>query len=182
MADRRAAFLDRDGTLIEDRQYLADPDGVLLLPGAAAALRQLYKAGIPIVVVTNQSGIAQGLLTEAQYEATRDRLAQLLVAEGVSLDLQLHCPHHPDLSGPCACRKPGVELYERGAALLGADLTRSLFVGDRWRDVSPGLGFGGSAFLVPSSATPVDDCDRAVRAGVLEATLADAVAHFLARP
>jgi D-glycero-D-manno-heptose 1,7-bisphosphate phosphatase len=180
MTDRRAAFLDRDGTLMEDRHYLSDPDGVRLVPGAAAAVRQLRMAAISVVVVTNQSGIALGLITEQEYEATRDRLAQLMAAEGADLDLQLHCPHHPTVSGPCGCRKPAVELYERGAKLLGADLTSSLFVGDRWRDVAPGLGFGGRAFLVPSHATPTIERDRAERDGVLAPTLGDAVARFLA--
>ncbi len=181
MPDRRAAFLDRDGTLIEDREYLADPDGVRLLDGAAAAVRRLREAGVLIIVVTNQSGIAQGLITELEYEATRDRLAHLMAAEGVTIDLQLHCPHYPAVSGPCACRKPGVELFQRGATLLGADLTTSLYVGDRWRDVAPGLGFSGSAFLVPSSSTPPDDRVRAHDAGLLAATLGDAVSRFLAR-
>ena len=180
MADHRAAFLDRDGTLMEDRHYLATPDGVQLLPGAAAAVHQLRQAGILIIVVTNQSGIAQGLITEQQYEATRDRLAALMAAQGADLDQQLHCPHHPAVSGPCECRKPGVELYQRGARLLGADLTTSLYVGDRWRDVAPGLGFGGRAFLVPSQATPSTERDRAEREGILAPTLGDAVARFLA--
>lgn len=179
MPDRRAAFLDRDGTLIEDAHYLADPNRVRVLPGVAAALRRLRTAGVRTIVVTNQSGIAQGLITETQYAATRDRLAQLLAADGAELELQLHCPHHPDVTGPCRCRKPGTLLHEQGAAALGADLTRSLFVGDRWRDVEPGLTLGGTAVLVPSAATPDDERLRAAREGLLAPTLADAVTRFL---
>src|SRR5262245_40076214 len=171
MAERRVAFLDRDGTLIEDRHYLANPDGVVLLPGVTAAIRRLRAADVSIVIVTNQSGIAQGLITEQQYEATRDRLAKLLASEGAEVDLQLHCPHHPSVSGPCRCRKPGTELYERGAAQLGADLTTALYVGDRWRDVDPGLKLGGRAFLVPSTATPTDEREEAERLGLLCSSL-----------
>src|SRR5574338_106156 len=103
---RRAAFLDRDGTLIEDAIYLADPDRMRLLPGAAAAVRELNAHDVLAIVVTNQSGIAQGLLTEAQYEATRQRLDALLAERGARIDASYHCPHHPSVSGSCDCRKP----------------------------------------------------------------------------
>jgi len=180
MPDRRIAFLDRDGTLIEDRHYLSDPDGVELIAGASDAVRRLRDAGIMIVVVTNQSGIARGLITEAQYEATRDRLAELMNAAGAPLDLQLHCPHYPPISGHCGCRKPGTELYERAAAELGADLTKSLYVGDRWRDVAPGVALHGYAFLVPSAATPADERARAEQDGLLCSTLYEVVSRYLA--
>lgn len=181
MADGIAAFLDRDGTLIEDRHYLADSDQVRLLPGVIDATRALVDAGVRLIVVTNQSGIAQGLVTKAQYDATRDRLADLMSAGGVPLDLQLHCPHHPDVTGPCRCRKPGPELYERAAARFDLDLTRSLYVGDRWRDVAPGLAFGGMAWLVPSPQTPATDRLTADAHGIVAPSLADAVSRFLAR-
>ncbi|MFN8572384.1 MAG: HAD-IIIA family hydrolase [Gemmatimonadaceae bacterium] len=161
--------------------YLSDANLVQLVPGVAAAISRLRGAQVHPVVITNQSGIAQGLITEAQYAATRDRLAALLAAEGAEVDLQLHCPHHPDVTGPCSCRKPGTLLYERAAEQLGIDLTRSLFAGDRWRDVEPGITLGGMAVLVPSPATPADERDRAERQGLLAPTLGDAVTRFLAR-
>lgn len=145
---RAAAFIDRDGTLVAKRDYLADPEGVELVPGAAAALRRLRRAGYALVVVTNQSGIARGLYTPADYEAVRRRIDAVLAAEGVRLDGVYHCPHHPDLSGPCDCRKPGVGLYRRAAAQLGLDLGRSLYIGDRLKDVEPAEVLGGRAFLV----------------------------------
>ncbi len=181
MPDGRAAFLDRDGTLIVDAHYLADADRVELVPGAAAAVRRLRAAQVHPIVITNQSGIAQGFITEAQYVATRSRLATLLAAEGAEVELQLHCPHHPDVTGPCRCRKPGTLLYEQAAERLGIDLTRSLFAGDRWRDVEPGLTLGGMAVLVPSPATPAEERDRAERRGLLAPTLGDAVTRFLSR-
>ena len=143
-----AVFLDRDGTLIEDRHYLRDPSRVRLMPGAAEAVRRINLAGRPVVVVTNQSGIARGLLTEADYAATARRLAELLAAEGARLDGQYHCPHHPDLSGKCDCRKPGTLLYRRAAAELGLDLERSWWIGDRIRDIAAAGALGGRGLLV----------------------------------
>jgi D-glycero-D-manno-heptose 1,7-bisphosphate phosphatase len=176
---RPAAFLDRDGTLIRDEHYLADPDLVTLLPGAADAVRALNAAGVPVVVVTNQSGIARGLVTEAQYEAVRARLDALLAAEGARLDASYHCPHHPDHGSPCDCRKPARGMYEAAAADLGLRLDASLFAGDRWRDVAPGLAFGGTAVLVPSHNTPAADVERARREARVAERLDAVVREFL---
>lgn len=176
---RPAAFLDRDGTLIRDEHYLADPDRIVLIPGAAAAVRRLNEAAIPVVVVTNQSGIARGLVTEAQYEATRARLDALLAAEGARIDASYHCPHHPDFGSPCECRKPGRLLYERAAAEHGLRLAASLYAGDRWRDVAPALTLGGTGVLVPSHNTPAADLDRARREARVAERLGDVVEEFL---
>ena len=106
-----AVFLDRDGTIIEDAGYLGDPARIRLLPGAAEAIGRLNQAGMPVVVVTNQSGIARGVLDEAAYQATRVELDRLLAGRGARLDAQYHCPHHPEITGPCDCRKPGLLLH-----------------------------------------------------------------------
>ena len=179
-AGRAAAFLDRDGTLMRDMHYPRDPDAVVLIPGAAEALRRLESAGVVRVVVTNQSGIAQGKVSERDYEAVRDRLGALLAAEGAHVDASYHCPHHPDFTGPCDCRKPATGMYRDAAAALGLDPARSLLVGDRWRDVSPGLELGGFALLVPSEATPAADRERAQREARVVVTLGEAVALYLA--
>lgn len=172
---RAAAFLDRDGTLIRDAHFLRDPAQVELLPGVPAALRALRDAGYALVVVTNQSGIARGMLRESDYEATRMRLDELLAAHGVTLDASYHCPHHPDVTGPCDCRKPGTELHRRAASALGLDVTRSLYLGDRWRDVAPALTLGGRGILIPNDNTPDDDLIRAQAEAELAATLAEAL-------
>lgn len=169
---RPAAFLDRDGTLIHDAHYLRDPAQVRLIDGVPQALRQLANAGFALVVITNQSGIARGLISDADYAAVRARLDELLAQEGVRLDATLHCPHEPSISGPCECRKPGSLLYEQAIATLNLDASRSLFVGDRWRDVAPGLKLGGIAVLVPSADTPAEDLGRARR----EARIAESLA------
>lgn len=148
LARRRAAFLDRDGTLIVERHYLSDPDGVELIAGVAPALRALRESGHALIVVTNQSGIARGLISPAEYEAVQNRLAELLGEEGVVLDGVYHCPHHPDITGPCVCRKPGAALFEQAAREHHLDLSASLYIGDRVRDVLPALRYGGRGFLV----------------------------------
>lgn len=176
---RPAAFLDRDGTLIHDAHYLRDPALVRLLPDVAAPLRRLADAGYALVVITNQSGIARGLLTEMDYQAVRARLDALLAAEGVTLDASYHCPHEPERSGPCECRKPGTLLHRTAARDLGLDLVRSLYIGDRFRDVAPALALGGHGILVPSADTPGDERERAARETELAPTLHDAVARVL---
>ncbi|HEY5547620.1 MAG TPA: HAD-IIIA family hydrolase [Gemmatimonadaceae bacterium] len=178
---RRAAFLDRDGTLIEDANYLAQADHVRLLPGAPDAVRALNDHGVLAIVITNQSGIAQGLLTEAQYASTRDRLDHLMKSSGARIDATYHCPHYPPLSGPCECRKPGTLLYRRAAEHFGIDLATSLYVGDRDRDIAPGLAFGGFVRLVPSGSTPDGDHELARGHGVLAASLGEAIDDYLKR-
>jgi D-glycero-D-manno-heptose 1,7-bisphosphate phosphatase len=106
---RPAVFLDRDGTLVEEVDYLIDPGQVRLIPGAAAAVRRLNQAGWPVVIVTNQSMIARGMANERQLGRIHARLAELLSAEGAQLDGIYYCPHHPELGVPpyraaCDCR------------------------------------------------------------------------------
>ena len=152
MSLRPGVFLDRDGTLIEDPGYLADPEAVRLLPGAAEAVARLNRGGRPVVVVTNQSGIARGLLTEAQYLATEARLDALLAEHGARVAAHYFCPHHPEFTGPCDCRKPAPLLFRRAAERLGLDLAASWWVGDRMRDVQPAAALGGRGLLVLTGA------------------------------
>jgi D-glycero-D-manno-heptose 1,7-bisphosphate phosphatase len=176
---RGAAFLDRDGTLVVDQHYLAQAGRMRLVPGAADAVRRLNDAGVPVVVVTNQSGIARGLMTPAEYELTRSRLEELVAAAGARITATYHCPHFPDVSGPCECRKPGTLLYRRAARDHDLDVQRSLYAGDRMRDVIPGQLMGGLAVLVPSPETPAEDLETARREALVLATLGEAVERFL---
>lgn len=160
MADRslpEAALLDRDGTIVADTNYLREPELVQLLPGAADAIRMLAARGIPSVVITNQSGIARGIIGLEEYSAVRRRVEELLRAEGAELLDSFCCPHHPDVTGPCACRKPATELYERAARLHRLDLSRCVFIGDKRRDIEPAALFGARAWLVRSSRTAESD-------------------------
>lgn len=172
---RAAAFLDRDGTIIRDTEYLRDPADVELLPGVAPVIAALNAARIPVIVVTNQSGIARGLMTEADYTRVAMRLDALLAAEGARLDATYHCPHLPEISGPCECRKPGVLLYRRAMADHALDASASAYAGDRWRDIAAADAFGGRGYLVPSAATTADDRARTGGALRIVASLEEAV-------
>jgi len=144
----RAAFLDRDGTIIEDVGYLGDPDGIRFLPGALEALHLLRRAGYRLVLVTNQAGVARGLITESDVRRVNRRLTELLRAEGIPLEAVYYCPHHPE-HGPaeyrlaCDCRKPGPGMVQRAARELGVDPARSAILGDHLTDVGVAAAFPG---------------------------------------
>lgn len=137
---RLAAFLDRDGTLIEDIGYPRDPALVRLLPGAVGALRHLDRADFLLVVVSNQSGIGRGLIAPAEAAAVHHRFIECLLAEGVSLAASYYCPHAPD--DGCQCRKPAPGLLLRAAADFSIDLSNSFLIGDRPGDVEAALRAG----------------------------------------
>ena len=145
-----AVFLDRDGTIIEDAGYLHEPGKVKLLPGAADAVRRLNEHGLLAITVTNQSGIARGLYTVAEYSAVQRRMVELLEGHGAGahLDGAYFCPHHPRFTGPCECRKPGTKLFLEAQDALDIDFSRSWWVGDRLSDVQPALVLNGHGILV----------------------------------
>ena len=155
-AGRPAVFLDRDGTLIHDRHYLSDPAGVELLPGAGAAVARLNRAGLFVVLATNQSGIGRGWFSEDDYRAVHRRLLELLAEQGARLDADYHCPLSPEAPDPGAMRKPGAGMFLRAAREHGLDLAASWFVGDRDRDVAPAHEWGGRAVLVRSAQSEAD--------------------------
>src|SRR5262249_19203878 len=153
---KTVVFLDRDGTIIRDEHYLNDPARVVLLDGAAAAIARLRASDAAVIVVTNQSGIARGLITRTPYAAVRARFDSL-----VAVDATYMCPHHPDIDGPCDCRKPALGLYHQALADLGADDVRIVLIGDRWSDVAAAPALGGYGILVASPDTPAEDLARA---------------------
>ena len=177
---RTAAFLDRDGTIIDDVHYIADPERVRLRPGAAEAIARLNAADIPVIVVTNQSGIARGMVSQDDYERVALRLGEILTRTGARIDATYVCPHHPDFGGACDCRKPGTLLFRRAADEHDIDLTRSVYVGDRWRDVAPGIALGGRPILIADASTDPEERRRAEREGIeIVASLPAAVERIL---
>ena len=150
-ADRPGVFMDRDGTLIYDPGHLTEPEEVELLPGVAAAVRRLNGAGVPVIVVTNQSVIARGLAPASKVEGGNARMRELLAAEGASLTAVYYCPHHPDFSGPCECRKPLPGMLVRGAREHDIDLKRSYMIGDAPTDIEAGAAAGVRTILVPEN-------------------------------
>lgn len=141
-------FLDRDGTINEDTGYVKSPTEFRLLPGVVEAAVRLKRAGARLVVVTNQSGVARGLIAPAALEAIHERLREDLERAGAPLDGLYVCPHHPEEG--CACRKPKPGLVERAAAELGLDLTAAYVVGDQPRDLQLARRVGARAVLVLS--------------------------------
>jgi HAD superfamily hydrolase (TIGR01662 family) len=142
-----AVFFDRDGTLVEDVPYNGDPDRVRAIPGARRALDRLRERGIPIAIVSNQSGIARGLLTKEQVEAVNRRVEELVGPVAV----WSYCPHGPD--DGCECRKPAPGLVRFAARKLGVRPDRCAVVGDTGADVGAARVAGARAVLVPTDVT-----------------------------
>jgi len=176
-----AVFLDRDGTVIHDRHYLGDPAGVELLPTAGAAVARLNRAGVPVLLVTNQSGIGRGIFSEDDFWAVQGRLDSLLAEHGARLDGVFHCPHAPDAEPRCQCRKPEAGLFLRAAREHGLDLGRCAYIGDRGRDLVPGARFGGLTILVRAGADGDAQADPPPPGSRVVDTLEAAVALVLAR-
>jgi heptosyltransferase-2 len=143
-----AAFLDRDGTIIEDPGYLSDPEKIQFIPGAIDALRALQHGGYRLVLVTNQAGVARGLLSETDVHRVNDRLRRLLAEAGVRLDGIYYCPHHPDYGSPeyrqeCDCRKPKPGMIHQAIRDLGLNPSRSVVIGDHVSDATLAQAFPG---------------------------------------
>ena len=146
MSRRRVVLLDRDGTLIVDRHFLADPEDVTLLPGAVEGLRRLSALGLGLVVVSNQSGVGRGYFGLAEVERVNARMVALLAADGVRLDGLYYCAHAPEVG--CACRKPKPGMVARAACEIGFDPARAYVIGDRDVDVRLGRALGATTLLV----------------------------------
>jgi D-glycero-D-manno-heptose 1,7-bisphosphate phosphatase len=154
---RSAVFLDRDGTMIEDVGYLDALDRVDYYPWTVDAIRMLNRAGLAVVVVTNQSGIARGFLSEAFVQETHRVIDARLAAGGARVDAYYYCPHHPagrvaEFARPCDCRKPGRGMIDRAARDLGLDPARSFVVGDTWLDIGLARAAGARGILVRTGA------------------------------
>lgn len=146
-----AVFLDRDGTINEDTGYLGDPAIVKLFPGAAKALAELKsKLNLKLIVISNQSGIARGLITEQMVNEVNDKINELLSAENAEIDKFYFCPYHPDYSTKeeCECRKPSPKLVFEAVKDFQIDLSKSYFVGDTVADIECGFNAGLKTILV----------------------------------
>lgn len=182
---RPCCFLDRDGVLIHDVGYLSDPRDVQLFDGAAQALRRLNESGIPVVLVTNQSGVARGYFEERVIADVHAHLQALLGAEGAHLDGIYHCPHHPDAEDAqygidCPCRKPKPGMLQAAARDLDLDLASSFMIGDKLSDVEAGERAGCRSILV-QTGKGVDQTLETVRgAGFARAHVAAGIVAAIA--
>jgi D-glycero-D-manno-heptose 1,7-bisphosphate phosphatase len=163
----KAAFIDRDGVINEDRAYVHRIQDLEFIPGSIDALRALRTAGFLLVVITNQSGIARGLFSEADYHILDAHMRRCLSDAGVTLDSVQYCPHLPDAEieqyrRDCECRKPRAGMIRTAATLLDIDLAKSILIGDRRSDIEAGRAAGvGRCFLVRSGQPLLDDDVRA---------------------
>ncbi|MEK8031480.1 D-glycero-beta-D-manno-heptose 1,7-bisphosphate 7-phosphatase [Ideonella sp. DXS29W] len=173
---RPAAFLDRDGVVNVERDYVYRIEDFELLPGVIDALVTLQRAGYALVVVTNQGGIGLGKYQESDLQRLHHHLRAELAGAGVRLDGIYHCPHHPrserpEMRGPCDCRKPAPGMILQAARDLALDLPNSFLAGDKVGDVAAGRAAGvGQNYLVRSGH----------RLSVQDMALADGVFHDLA--
>ena len=143
---RPAVFLDRDGTICEEMGYLNHLSRLHIFPFAAKAISRLNKAGLPVIVVTNQSGISRGIFPESLVAQIHARMSEELSAGGARVDGYYHCAH--TRQEECTCRKPLPGLLERAAREHGLLLKGSFVIGDRYADVELAHGVGGRGILV----------------------------------
>jgi D-glycero-D-manno-heptose 1,7-bisphosphate phosphatase len=146
MNGNRAVFLDRDGTVIQEKGYLSDPASVELIPGVARAIRLFNHLTLKVVMVSNQSGVARGYFTDARVGEVNGKTGALLAHEGARLDGVYYCPHHPD--DDCTCRKPEPGMLLTAADDLHIDLPHSYLVGDKRADIGAVHRVGGKGILV----------------------------------
>lgn len=183
---RRAAFLDRDGVINIDSEYLSRWEDFQFIPGSVEAMRLLQQAGYALVVVTNQSGIARGYYSEDDYQLLTRQMRAALQAEGVTLAGIYHCPHHPAgrlaaYAVDCDCRKPRPGLLRQAAAELGLQMDASFLVGDKLSDIQAARAAGvGRAYLVRSGHA-LQPAETAQADGMF-ADLAACARHLLAGP
>lgn len=160
-------FIDRDGTLIEEMDYIRTPDDVHLIQGASSAIRKLNEYGFITNVISNQSGIARGLLTEADLVPIHDRMEHDLQKSEARINRIYYCPHHPTLgiepyNVECECRKPKPGMLIQASKEFGIDLLRSFVVGDKVADVQAGAAVGATTILVLTGygETSLETCKR----------------------
>jgi D-glycero-D-manno-heptose 1,7-bisphosphate phosphatase len=140
--------LDRDGVLVEEVDYLVEPRQLKLIGGSAAALKDLRRAGFRLIVLSNQSAVARGMLSRRGLDLITARLKKMLGRGGARLDAIYYCVHHPEFTRPCACRKPGQLMVKRAAKRYGLDLSSSYFVGDTTTDMATARRAGMTGLLV----------------------------------
>ena len=184
---RPAVFLDRDGTLIEERNYLDRVEAIAPFPDVASALARLARAGFALVLVTNQAGVARGYFDEDFVRRAHEHLAALLARDGIVLDGYYYCPHHPEgtletYRRVCRCRKPGPGMVEDAARDLHLDVARSFVIGDKWIDVELAQNAGARGILVRTGYGAAIEAEppHGLQPFAIVDTLADAAQVILA--
>lgn len=149
----KVIFLDRDGTINEEVNYLHRPEDLNILPGVPQAIRQMNETGFKVVVVTNQAGVARGYYTEADVEHLHEYMNEELKKDGAHIDQFFYCPHHPEhgigeYKVVCHCRKPETGMFEMAEQYYEIDKSHSYMIGDKEIDVQAGHNYGVTGILV----------------------------------
>jgi len=150
----KAVFIDRDGTINVNVEYLDDPNNFKMYPGVAKGIKLLKKNGFKIIVITNQSGIARGYFSKETLEKIHERMKSELLKKGATIDAIYYCPHHPDDN--CDCRKPQTGLFKKAFKDLNIDSSKSFIIGDKMLDVEAGYKMGLKTILVPEDKEKVE--------------------------
>ena len=154
IGEKAAVFLDRDGVILELVDYLHRAEDLRLMPGIGDALQALNRTNIPVIIITNQSGVARGILSEEKLAELHELMKSLLAEAGAHVDAIYYCPHHPEAGfapyrRTCNCRKPAPGMILRAAAEFNIDLARSVFIGDTRADMTAAHNAGvGTTILV----------------------------------
>jgi len=155
----KAVFLDRDGTIIEDVGYLNNPNDIKFIPGSIEAIKQLNKTGYKVIVITNQSGVARGLIAEDMLQTIDKTMQKHILSGGAHLDAIYYCPHHPEhgvypYKQACECRKPHPGLIKRARRDLNIDLSQAFMIGDKVSDIEAGKRAGTKTIFVTTGRGP----------------------------
>ena len=163
---RRAVFVDRDGVLNEEVNYLGKAEDLRMIAGAAAAVKRLRGAGFKVIVISNQAGVARGFFTDSDLKAVTDRLNEELRAAGTRVDAIYYCTHHPDAGEKvrCECRKPGTAMLKQAEKRFHLDFKLSFFIGDTTTDIQTARNAGCVSVLVKTGKAGQDACYPDARA------------------
>lgn len=162
---RKAAFIDRDGVINEERHYLHRKEDFVILPGVAQGIKTLASSGYKIVVISNQAGIARGYYNEESVRALHEYMREILQKEGAHIDAVYYCPHHvlgseKRYTYQCDCRKPRIGMLLRVATDLNLNLSRSVLIGDKLSDIEAGKNASLACMVLVESGHPVSAFDR----------------------
>ena len=158
-------IIDRDGVLVSDKVYVHKIEDLEILPGVIEGLKKFQNAGFRFVVVTNQAGIARGLFTTEDMNKFNNELLRRLKAKGIKIEKIYHCPHHPEFSGNCECRKPNVGMARLAEKEFEFDASNAIFIGDKDSDTKLGKNCGGLTVLIKNGQYPNSIKPRVYRRG-----------------
>lgn len=180
----RAIFIDRDGTINVDKDYLTDPNQIEFIDQSPEAIAIANGLGLKVVVISSQSGVARGLMTVAEVESVNTHLVSMLRERGAVVDAIYYCPHHPDYGQKirCTCRKPDIGMLLRAKEEFDLDLSSSFLGGDKWSDIKCGQNAGAATSLVMTGYGTADyqRCiDGRVKIDYLAENLFDALNNFV---